>query len=520
MGYLTFYTQALGSSHIVSGKLCQDNGTHYSKDGVQIAIVCDGHGGESYVRSNVGSRLAAEIAKVKILQFIESMPLELLKGKKGAVTAVATSDPRIDKNGYKKDISMLSESQMELLRQNLLYVKESQKYPEIENRFRTLFKDILESWKRKISEDCSNNPFSKKEKEKIGSLRLEKAYGTTLMAAVKTNDYWFAFHIGDGKLFTCDRLMQWSEPVPWDCNCFLNVTTSLCDYSPVQEFRYAFDGTGDFPLAFVLGSDGIDDTFISKELIHKFYSQLLCVFNERENEEAIGLLKHSLSDLSKRGSHDDMSVAAIIDKNALPKAIEYYKIIAEVRLLNSERNKRQENIDSVLRKIGSLKSELEDKINNRNEMALAIWNWWLKILSEKDDKANLYQNLALNVKETGAQIAKYEEQKTALETDFSKWEERSRQRVGKLKKLASALKEEIYPIPLSSTVEPTNIESSNDKDSVPPIIESLTSANNSNEDVVDEPNVVYEKASKARLSEECIAKMDKESDAQIKEILK
>lgn len=520
MNFLTFYTKALGSSHITSGKPCQDNGTHYSHNGVQIAIVCDGHGGDSYVRSDVGSRLAAEIAEAKILQFIESIPIELFKGKKGAVTAVTTSDPRIDKNGCKKDTSMLSESQMELLKQSIFYIQESEKYPEIEKYFRTLFKDIIESWKKQISEDCNNNPFSKKEKEKIGSSRLEKAYGTTLIAAVKTNDYWFAFHIGDGKLLACDKLMQWSEPVPWDCNCFLNVTTSLCDYFPAQEFRYAFDGTGEFPLAFVLGSDGIDDTFISQELIHKFYSQLLCVFNEREKDEAVDLLKHSLSDLSKRGSHDDMSVAAIIDKDALQKAAEYYKIIAEVRLLNSERSERQKNIDSILCKIDFLKRELEDKQNRRDKAASSDWNWWLEVLSEKNDRANLYQDLASEVKETKCQIVKYEEQKTALEINFSEWEEKSRQCVGKLKKLADTLKEDIYPINPSSTVEITNINSSIDKNSTSLTIKCLTSVDSANEDIIDEPNVVYEKASKARLSEENIAEIDKESDAQIKEILK
>ena len=348
---ITFYTNAKGSSHIASNKPCQDNGTQYHNDGVSIVVVCDGHGGESFVRSDIGSRLAADIAKEKILRFIEKIPEVTFIGKQGSNTVVPTTDPLRGKKGEKREVSDLSESELELLKQNLQYVKSVQTFPDIEQIFRNLFTEITESWRKEIRSHHDSNPFSEKEKDDIGNKRIEKAYGTTLMVAVRTPKYWFAFHIGDGKLLACNRLMQWFEPVPWDCNCFLNVTTSLCDLSPVKEFRYAFDGTGNFPLAFVLGSDGIDDTFIRTELIHKFYSNLLKVFNERETEEATKLLTTSLSNLSKRGSHDDMSVAAIIDTDYLPKALEYYAIISQVSALSIEKKSRQDSLDLIQSKI-------------------------------------------------------------------------------------------------------------------------------------------------------------------------
>ena len=133
-----------------------------------------------------------------------------------------------------------------------------------------MFSEICMEWKNRVEQDADVHPFTKAEKEKIGSKRIEKAYGTTLMAAVRTPDYWFAFHIGDGKLYACDDLMQWTEPVPWDCNCFMNTTTSLCGHFPANDFRYAFDGTGNFPIAFALGSDGIDDAFLHSDLYINF----------------------------------------------------------------------------------------------------------------------------------------------------------------------------------------------------------------------------------------------------------
>lgn len=80
---ITFYEQAVGSSHLTSNKPCQDSGLAFSKDGVHIAIVCDGHGSESYVRSDVGSMLAAEVAKEEIIKFIKSGATKFIKGKRG-----------------------------------------------------------------------------------------------------------------------------------------------------------------------------------------------------------------------------------------------------------------------------------------------------------------------------------------------------------------------------------------------------------------------------------------------------
>lgn len=513
---ITFYTQAIGSSHLASKKPCQDNGLHYHKDGVYIAIVCDGHGGESYVRSHIGSRIAAEIAKEKILDFIESPSIKLFKGNKNAVTVVPTSDPRCDKQGNKREISMLSESEMDLLKQNIIYTKESELYPEIESAFRALFKDIYESWKFEIEKDSKENPFSRKEKEKLGSLRIEKAYGTTLMAAVRTPDCWFAFHIGDGKLYMCDKLMRWSEPVPWDCNCFLNITTSLCDHNPVAEFRYAFDSTGNFPLAFALGSDGIDDTFINTELIHKFYSQLLCAFYEREHKEAVDLLKEHLSGLSERGSHDDMSVAAIIDEESLPKAIEYYKIISEVRKLNVERKKRKEEIIKLIEKINSAEEGIRQKTKQQDDVIIKHNVWRQEISKQEELHSEQIQKLNKELETSKANLLQYQKDKDDYETEFSNWEDESRKRVEELKQFAEAIEAEVFKEPIAIVSECDNIEDNSKSDTDVSLKNSCVS--NTQTDVSDSPNEVYKKANDAMMSEEGIAHMNKEANNQAKEL--
>lgn len=510
----SFYVQATGSSHIASGKPCQDSGLAYSNNGIHIAVVCDGHGGDCYVRSDVGSRLAANIARDEILRFIESNPL-LFKGKKGCVPAVPTVNPLKDEFGRTRETADLSETELEQLRQNAQYFNESEKFPEIESAMRRLFADICNSWKEAIKADSKRRPFSPKERNKLGSRRLEKAFGSTLMAAVRTPDYWFAFHIGDGKLYSCDRLMGWKEPVPWDCNCFLNITTSLCDSHPVNEFRYAFDGTGNFPIAFVLGSDGIDDTFVTKEGIEKFYSQILTLFNERGKEDLIGLLEQQLPHLSRRGSHDDMSVAAVIDSSHLPNAVEYYNnILCKVRALTAERNQRQNAINKLEQEICRLRSEYDEVLAKRNQKASANWDWWKNILRQCEEKWLGCKQLSEKANVLYDKIAKSDCDLASQKEVFSKWEAESRNQVKQLKAKAREFENQI---PVDSSV------SQQEPETVTPIfldlVDKHTETVNDEPLESDDPTQVYEKAGQSMMTEEDIERMKEEADKQTKEIL-
>ena len=497
---VTFYTQALGSSHEQSQKPCQDNGLCYSEQGIDIAIVCDGHGGETYVRSHIGSQLAAKVAQEKILQFIQKTPVSLFSGKKGAVTCKPLHNPLRDKWGNQVPSSALTESQREVLKQYQDYYKESDKYPEMEKAFRTLFKEICDEWSNAIRKDAKERAFTVHEKQKLGyEKRVEKAYGTTLIASVRTKNYWFAFHIGDGKLFVCDKLMQWTEPVPWDCNCFMNMTTSLCDHSPVDEFRYAFDGTGEFPVAIVLGSDGINDTFIHMHLIHKFYSQLLTVFNERDKGDATKLLAIHLAELSKKGSHDDMSIGAIINKSDLQTAVDYYRIITEVRLLKSEREQRQRSIEDLQKEYDTTLSTYRELRKKRDEQAYLQWHWWLRILAEKADKIQQYSDIQSEMQLTQAHTVNLAKQISSQNTEFDKWLITAKQQVDRLKESAEAIKRTVYP---SQTEQDSPVKKQQQ------VVSSME----------DSPSDVYMKSAQASLSEEDIARMDKESEAQVKEI--
>lgn len=62
-----------------------------------------------------------------------------------------------------------------------------------------------------------------------GTEDFRHAYGSTLIAAAVCEKYRFGIHIGDGRFTILDKDGAFSQPVPWDDRCFLNVTTSICD---------------------------------------------------------------------------------------------------------------------------------------------------------------------------------------------------------------------------------------------------------------------------------------------------
>lgn len=290
---IVFATSVLGASHIRENKPCQDYSIAWQSEdsGAVVLIVCDGHGSDTYVRSNVGSRLAAEITLAAVKEFVPyegRIPdPEWILGLQGKVKAH-------EEVGFGKGEGKV---------------------------FEALFETIYRRWLEAIEEDSRNNPFSEEEQERLGGKKLAKAYGTTLMAYVQTRDYWFAFQIGDGRMLAADENLQWKQLVPWDENCFLNQTTSLCNTHPLPMFRYAFDGTGSFPAAVFCCSDGIEDSWgdyeVAPHQLHDYFSALAKYFIKEGKDSTLDRLSEFLPKLSAAASKDDMSLAGYINKDAI-----------------------------------------------------------------------------------------------------------------------------------------------------------------------------------------------------------
>lgn len=327
-----------GESHIATGKVCQDYSySNVYENGNAIAIVCDGHGGKRYFRSDIGAKIAAEVTKRNVQIFLDEVGPQLLKGM--PFTQEETLSGQIDKQDFDKQSP-------------------------VEQAFRQLFASIISGWNTKVLEHASENPIREEEKTDLEpcwieefnkGISLEKVYGCTLIVFASTPEFWLAFQIGDGKCFSFDLFGQWREPIPWDERCFLNKTTSICDSSAIDEFRYCYEGDGKFPIAVILGSDGIDDSFGAEENQANFYVQILKTLVRDGYEATLHEVEATLPQLSKIGSQDDMSLAMIFDmaavKNAYPNLIQWQ--IDNVKSLIAKE-------DAVIAKAHHIQSSLEN----------------------------------------------------------------------------------------------------------------------------------------------------------------
>lgn len=271
----SFNISVQGASHIKKNKECQDASKSYYDEEMAIAVVCDGHGGNDYIRSAVGSSIAASIAERNIKDFVKS----------------------VDKDELKRHTEQL-------------IVK--------------LEGSIIGNWNEEIYQHYDQNPFtdeeiailsSKAQKKYLQEKRIESAYGTTLIAVVVTPYYWFGIHIGDGKCVAISPDGRFLQPIPWDDKCFLNATTSICDTRALENFRYFFSEK--LPVAVFVGSDGVDDCFKNDQQLNNLYKTVLYSFTTSEFDAALSDLRDYLPRLSAKGSGDDVSVAAVLDMDMI-----------------------------------------------------------------------------------------------------------------------------------------------------------------------------------------------------------
>lgn len=300
MNAKSFNLSAQGASHIKKNKECQDASESYFDEKMAIAIVCDGHGGDDYMRSAVGSTLAAAVAKKNIINFLNAITKEQFWAKP-------------------------------------------------ENNMKNLEASIINGWNEAIYMHFAQNPFTEAElsgisekarKKYTQDVRIESAYGTTMIAVAMTKEFWFGMHIGDGKCVAVNPEGKFVQPIPWDPKCFLNATTSICDSDALERFRHFYSEK--LPAAVFVGSDGIDDCFSNNEQLHNLYKTILYSFGTSEFENAKNDLRDYLPRLSAKGSGDDVSIAAMFDFDIVPELEVVKDFDREKEKARVEENARKE----------------------------------------------------------------------------------------------------------------------------------------------------------------------------------
>lgn len=333
-----------GESHKATDKPCQDYSYSSSGDDLSIAVVCDGHGGERYFRSQWGAQFATEVIVSVVKEFVRTTSKSLFRFMPFTAEGVVTGSEK--------------------------------KLTPVDKELRQMFSSIITRWEDKIKEHASQNPLNEWEKEHVpqkyldefeANTSLEKLYGCTLMAYVQTKTYWLAFHLGDGKCIAFhDDDRVWSEPIPWDDKCFLNKTTSICDSEAINEFRYCYQGNGQFPVAIFLGSDGIDDTYGEMENIANFYVEILKILAKDGRETALQQLKDDLPIISRIGSKDDVSVATIFDIDRVKDNIGKY-IKFQIEYMTRQAEEQKTRIEQQDEKRKSLENQINGWLANKEK---------------------------------------------------------------------------------------------------------------------------------------------------------
>jgi hypothetical protein len=132
-----------------------------------------------------------------------------------------------------------------------------------------------------------------------------------------TDEFWFGLQIGDGKCVVLNG-EGFTQPIPWDDACFLNVTTSICDTNASERFRHFF--SQELPVGIFIGTDGVDDSYPVAENeshLYNLYEKIAANFMYTGFDQGFTELRAFLPRLSEKGSGDDVSIAGFLDMNRL-----------------------------------------------------------------------------------------------------------------------------------------------------------------------------------------------------------
>lgn len=382
-GLYSYSYTTLGGSHKKRNKPCQDFSSDYSCDDFSIIAVSDGHGSSKHFRSDVGSKLAAQGSIEEVRKVIEN---------------------DFDLVNFKENPRKIIES---------------------------LIENVYKRWKNDISNHMTENPFTEEEipkdldeatKEKFfGTLYPNyyiSAYGATLMLGLIAEDYYFAFHIGDGKAVFLYEDGDIDQSIPWDEACYINVTTSLSDTNAVDNFRYCYgyktddekfvevgveknaktkkvqsqtdnlllnedqssesiENTSDVKnrnrvenikarlMAIFMASDGVDDSYRvgdNEESLKNLYRNVYLTLMKNEKMDDVKELIHQVANrFAESGSQDDVSMAGVVRVEKNDELLDhFYNQYMEANKAK-ELEKKQEQIEEKSFHLSQLQGLYNDK---------------------------------------------------------------------------------------------------------------------------------------------------------------
>ena len=270
-----------GASHKRSDQLNQDAIERFpaSVDSLPLILaVSDGHGGAKYFRSDKGARFAVDAAIDTLSQFQENL-------------------------------ASFSNSSWQ------------------EER---LTKSLVNTWRGKVNAHLNDEPFTDEdlrlleEKEGPAARQIVEgnpviAYGATILAVIITESFIAYLQLGDGDILTVSEQGKPSSVFPVNSKHFANETASLCSSNAWCDFQFRIEKVSPSPLLpalILLSTDGYKDSFSSNEGFRKVGSDLFEMIHSNKLEETKSNLPGWLSEASRIGSGDDITLGILYRMDA------------------------------------------------------------------------------------------------------------------------------------------------------------------------------------------------------------
>lgn len=268
-----------GASHKRYNKPNQDAEKHVPliPDEWAIVALADGHGGESYFRSDRGSKMAVESA-------IE-----------------------VCKNHLKSIESIKSISKQDLMA--------------------GLCKDVVISWQKLVHEDYSNaiEPLNNRDNELPQSTGNKQnpiltPYGSTLIIVIATKEFQIYLQLGDGNILTVNEKGDVTPVFPYQSELG-DDTLSLILPNCSDDFKVEITHEPEeIPFLILVSTDGYAKSFQDQMSFEQVASDFFNILKDTESnvEDGIKVIEDNLcnwlEETSTLGSGDDITVGLLIQQ--------------------------------------------------------------------------------------------------------------------------------------------------------------------------------------------------------------
>jgi len=257
----------IGATHADKGIMCQDAAScatlYYKGNKIYFMAVADGHGGDAYTRSAIGSFLAIQAASESVNRFI------------------------------------------------MYVIDVYEKYPDnwiemVKEDFSGRFgKMLVSNWIRMVESHANETKDNPDE--------IIKLYGTTISIGLVINNYLFTGKIGDSSIFAylnhnkMDFVKNLFENEDNNNNLGLG-TSSLCSREAYLKWQIQILSLKDVKMLFMT-TDGFTDSLKNpKEEIYNFYVYMI----KRGVVNFEHVLNDELKQISDKGVGDDISLVILL----------------------------------------------------------------------------------------------------------------------------------------------------------------------------------------------------------------